>query len=98
MQRVPLRRAGAEVGRCALTPPDPQLKGAWYPGGFNPRTYQVENRFQNVPFKVATCTATQSPAAANDVFRKNEWLAVYVPLSQAQGQVGLYKFANPVDP
>jgi hypothetical protein len=24
------------VGRCALTPPDPQLKGAWYPGGFNP--------------------------------------------------------------
>ncbi len=24
------------AGRCALTPPDPQLKGAWYPGGFNP--------------------------------------------------------------
>jgi hypothetical protein len=24
--------AHAEVGRCAsLTPPDPQLKGAWYP-------------------------------------------------------------------
>ena len=22
--------------RCALTPPDPQLKGAQYPGGFNP--------------------------------------------------------------
>jgi hypothetical protein len=34
-----------------LTPPDPQLKGAWYPGGFKPRTYQVRNRFQNVPFK-----------------------------------------------
>jgi hypothetical protein len=24
-----------EVGQCTLTPPDPQLKGAWYPGGFN---------------------------------------------------------------
>jgi hypothetical protein len=35
----------------ALTPPDPQLKGAWYPGGFNPRAYHVETRFQNAPFK-----------------------------------------------
>jgi hypothetical protein len=35
-----------------LTPPDPQLKGAWYPGGFNPCAYHVENRFQNVPFKM----------------------------------------------
>jgi hypothetical protein len=35
----------------ALTPPDPQLKGAWCPGGFNPCVYHVENRFQNVPFK-----------------------------------------------
>jgi hypothetical protein len=26
----------ATAGRCTLTPPDPQLKGAWYPGGFNP--------------------------------------------------------------
>jgi hypothetical protein len=34
-----------------LTPPDPQLKGAWYPGGFKPCTYQVKNRYQNVPFK-----------------------------------------------
>jgi hypothetical protein len=42
---------GAMVGRCTLIPPDPQLKGAWYPGGFNPRTYRVKNRFQNVPFK-----------------------------------------------
>jgi hypothetical protein len=29
-----------QVGRCTLTPPDPQLKGAWYPGGFNPRTFK----------------------------------------------------------
>jgi hypothetical protein len=42
---------GYEAGRCTLTPTDPQLKGAWYPGGFNPRTYQVKPRFQNVPFK-----------------------------------------------
>jgi hypothetical protein len=41
-------RGGA---RCTLTPPDPQLKGAWYPGGFNPCAYQADNRFQNVPFK-----------------------------------------------
>jgi hypothetical protein len=34
-----------------LTPPDPQLKGAWCPGGFNPCTYQVKKRFQNLPFK-----------------------------------------------
>jgi superfamily II DNA/RNA helicase len=40
------------VGRFpTLTPPDPQLKGAWYPGGFNPCTYQVKTRFQNEPFK-----------------------------------------------
>jgi hypothetical protein len=36
------------VGRCTLTPPDPQLKGARYPGGFNPCTYQVKKRFQNL--------------------------------------------------
>jgi hypothetical protein len=47
-----------EVGRCTLTPPDPELKGAWYPGGFNPCTYQVKNRFQILPFN-ATCTATR---------------------------------------
>jgi Ca2+-binding EF-hand superfamily protein len=36
----------------ALTPPDPQLKGAWYPGGFNPCVYQVKTRFQNVSFRM----------------------------------------------
>jgi hypothetical protein len=42
--------AGAiTVGRCTLTPPDPYLKGAWYPGGFKPCTYQVKNRFQIFP-------------------------------------------------
>jgi hypothetical protein len=28
--------AAAAAGRRTLTPPDPQLKGAWYSGGFNP--------------------------------------------------------------
>jgi hypothetical protein len=41
-------------GRRALTPPDPQLKGAWYPRGFNPRTYQSKTRFQDLPFQNAT--------------------------------------------
>jgi hypothetical protein len=26
---------GGGVGRCTLPPPDPWLKGAWYPVGFN---------------------------------------------------------------
>jgi hypothetical protein len=38
-----------------LTPPDPQLKGAWYPGGFNPRTYQVKTRFQSLLSKCNLC-------------------------------------------
>jgi hypothetical protein len=42
-----------EVGRCTLTPPDPQLKGAWYPGDFNPCSYQAKNPgSQNSPFKM----------------------------------------------
>jgi hypothetical protein len=49
--RVTAAVARAKVGRCTSTPPDPQLKGAWYPGGFNPCTYQVKNRFQKLPFK-----------------------------------------------
>jgi hypothetical protein len=40
------------AGRCALTPPDPQLKGARYPGGFNPCTYHLEKTgFKILPFK-----------------------------------------------
>jgi hypothetical protein len=60
------------VGRFpTLTPPDPQLKGAWYPGGFNPRTYQAKHRFQNVPFKMQLCTATgweESPRGLSQTF------------------------------
>jgi hypothetical protein len=38
-----------EAGRCALTPPDPLLQGAWFQTG----TYQVKTRLQNV-----RCTLT----------------------------------------
>jgi hypothetical protein len=34
------------VGRCTLTPPDPQLKGAW----FQTLTLEHQSWFQNVPF------------------------------------------------
>jgi hypothetical protein len=40
-----------EVERRTLTPPDPQLKSAWYPGGFNPCTYQVKTRFPKCAFQ-----------------------------------------------
>jgi hypothetical protein len=68
--------AEIQVGRCTLTPPDPQLKGAWYPGGFKPCTCQVKTRFQNVAFKryiqeeaveesiEAAAEAGETPAAA----------------------------------
>jgi hypothetical protein len=34
-----------------LTPPDPYLKGAWCPGGFNPRTYQVKKPVSKCAFQ-----------------------------------------------
>jgi hypothetical protein len=54
-----------EVGQCALTPPDPQLKGAWYPGGFKPCTYQVKTQFQNL-LSNSTCTATPRSTSASN--------------------------------
>jgi hypothetical protein len=47
--RTPYHRdGGIGVGRRTLTPSDPQLKGAWYPGGFNPAPIKWKTRFQNV--------------------------------------------------
>jgi hypothetical protein len=43
--------ASVAAGRRALTPPDPQLKGTWYPGGFNLCAYQVKTWFQSLRFK-----------------------------------------------
>jgi hypothetical protein len=45
-----LFNAAFAVGLCTLTPPDPQLKGAWF------QTHDLspikrKNRFQNLPFK-----------------------------------------------
>jgi hypothetical protein len=43
------------VGRCTLTPPDPQLKGAWF------QTHTFEHQswwFQNACLSNATCAAT----------------------------------------
>ena len=38
------------VGRRTLTPPDPQLKGARCPGGFNPCAYQVKKLVSKFAF------------------------------------------------
>jgi hypothetical protein len=52
-----LRQGGLHEHPCqggavhTLTPPDPQLKGARYPGGFNPCAYHVQIRYKIVPFK-----------------------------------------------
>jgi hypothetical protein len=35
-----------------LTPPDPQLKGAWYPGAFNPCAYQVKKPVSKCAFQM----------------------------------------------
>jgi hypothetical protein len=46
-----------EAGRCTLTPPDPQLKGAWYPGGFKPLPLNINPGFKT-RLSNATCAAT----------------------------------------
>ena len=39
-----------------MTPPDPQLKGAWYPGGFNPCLRpSSEKLVSSLCFQNATC-------------------------------------------
>jgi hypothetical protein len=62
-------RAAAAVGppRCTLTPPDPQQKGAWYPGGFNPRTYQVKNPVSKCAFQVHNLHRYTAEARENHV-------------------------------
>jgi hypothetical protein len=46
-----------KAGRCTLTPPDPQLKGAWYPGGFKPLPLNINPGFK-MSLSNATCAAT----------------------------------------
>ena len=74
-----------------MTPPDPQLKGAWYPGCFNPCTYQAKNRFQDLPFKFNLRRYITGRVWEN---RKR----ITLPASSlAAYMVGLYKL-NPADP
>jgi hypothetical protein len=53
-----LRQGGLHEHPCqggavhTLTPPDPQLKGARYPGGFNPCAYEVKTWFQSLLFRM----------------------------------------------
>jgi hypothetical protein len=41
-----------------LTPPDPQLKGAWYPRWFQPLRLSSENPVSKMCLSNATCAAT----------------------------------------
>jgi hypothetical protein len=57
------------VGRCTLTPPDPQLPIATQAVS-TLAPYQVKTRFQNVPFKCNVhryIVARQGPAAKSGV-------------------------------
>jgi hypothetical protein len=55
--RARARRRPRQGPRRTLTPPDPQPKGACYPGGFKPSPLTIQSWFQNVPFKYATRAA-----------------------------------------
>ena len=39
-------RRGRGAAVCALTPPDPQLKGVWYPGGFKSLSLNINPGFK----------------------------------------------------
>jgi hypothetical protein len=54
-----------------LTPPDPQLKGAWYPGGFNPCTYQVRNPVSKCAF--SKCNLHRYSAGPTRARRTPRW-------------------------
>ena len=51
-----------EVGRCTLSPPYPQLKGAWYPGGFKPLPLNIIPGFKMCLSKSACATTTRYAA------------------------------------
>jgi hypothetical protein len=93
--------AQQEAGRCTLTPPDPYPKGAWYPGGFNPCTCQVKNRFRNVPFKMQRAPLQEGAQRHTRAARPARGGAEGAQRAQHRGR-GLYKCCiqsvNPVDP
>jgi hypothetical protein len=81
-----------EVGRCTLTPPDPQLKGAWV----QPLHLSSEKPVSKFAFQNATCTAT-----ARWRMRGRRGRAATATWARAARATwcGLYKLVeNPVDP
>jgi hypothetical protein len=78
------------VRRYTMTPPDPQLKGAWYQGGFNPCTYQVKTRIQNIPFEcnLHRYKADLAAAALKKASLLNPNASTYTPTSAAVGNGG----------
>jgi hypothetical protein len=69
-----------------LTPPDPQLKGARCPGGFNPRAFHAKTRFQSLGFQNAACRCCYS------LEQKPGFLLLYL------AAVGAVYKSNAVDP
>jgi hypothetical protein len=47
-----LQQTSSAAGRRTLTPPDPQLKGARYPGGFKPLPLNINPGFKTCRFKL----------------------------------------------
>jgi hypothetical protein len=71
-----------------LTPHDPQLKGAWYPGGFNPCAYEVRSWFQSLlSTKCNLCRYCKSKKTTDAA--EEEVVAAKEALKLAVG--GLYK-------
>jgi hypothetical protein len=72
-----------------LTPPDPQLKGARCPGGFNPRAYQARNPVSKFAFKWGSLRRYDAGSNCRSCWGDK----IYV----SYNKVGLYNF-NSVDP
>jgi phenylalanyl-tRNA synthetase alpha chain len=70
----------------ALTPPDPQLKGAWYPGGFKPLPLNINSGFKMCRFKFSLHRYNAEPSM--EIF-------AYHPMLKKWVEVGLYTL-NPV--
>jgi hypothetical protein len=54
----------SEVGLYTLTPPDPQLKGAWFQ---TLHTSSEKNRFQSLPFKFNLHRYSEAHKLAGDI-------------------------------
>jgi hypothetical protein len=72
----------SSAGRCTLTPPDPQLKGAW----FQTLHLSREKPVSRFAFQNATCTATprgaRTPARTAEAYHSLAIVHVFTPSSQ----------------